>query len=142
MARAWITTCVLALAAAAAARAQGIRPVSVPRKYGLDLASASPKIPDASDVTFDGDSIHARGGVARLQPSETAFEPSVTTSATALPLEAGAGYLVNDRSRKTWVLRVASFDGTRVRVTVAPSAATLRWQQPAPPARPAAPSAD
>jgi hypothetical protein len=141
MTRTWIAVGALALAAAAA-RAQGVRQVTVPREYGLGLASASPMMHYASDVTFDGDSLHARGGVAALEASETAFTPSVTTSATALPLAIGTSYLVNDRSDHTYVVRVVGFDDSHVSLTVAPAAATLKFEPPAPPPPPpAAPAA-
>ncbi len=130
--------CLLLLVAAGPAAAQGgWRQAKVPRGAGLALASAAPVALNRADVTFEGDSLHARNGVAPLAGSEAAFEPVVTTSLTALPLEAGAGYLVNDRAGRTWVLRVAAVDAGRVSVSLAPAAATLRRRAPAaaPPAR-------
>lgn len=131
-----LALCLLALAAAPAAAAQGVRHVDVPRKYALDLASASPVAHGAGDVRFDGDSVRDRRGIASLPASEAPFTAVQTTSTTALPLEAGAGYLVNDRSGRTWVLRVAAADAGTVKVTVGPSAAALQWRKPVPAAAP------
>ncbi len=126
MLRALAATCLVLLGAARSAAAQDWRAADVPRGSGLDLARAAPVARDRGDVTFDGDSLRARGGVAPLPGSEAAFEPTVTTSRVALPLQSGVGYLVNDRAGRTWVLRVVAADGGRVSVSVAPAAATLR----------------
>lgn len=128
MTGAWAVAGALALSAAQTLAAQGVRPADVPREYGLDLAAATPVMHHASDVTFDGDSVHDSGGVLPLPGSEATFSAVQTTRSTALPLQAGADYLVNDRSGKTWVLHVTAFDAAKVSVTVAPSAATLRRQ--------------
>jgi hypothetical protein len=125
-------TCLLLLGAAGSAPAQvAVRQADVPRGSGLDLATAAPVARGRGDVTFDGDSLPARNGIAELPGSEAAFEPVVTTSLTALPLEAGAGYLVNDRAGRTWVLHVIAVDRGRVTVSVAPAAATMRGPGPA-----------
>lgn len=127
-----LTACALLLGAAAPAAAQGgWRRAEVPRGSGLALATASVVARDRADVTFVGDSVRAGNGVAPLPGSEAAFEPAVTTSLTSLPLAAGAGYLVNDRTGRTWVLRVVAVDAGRVSVSVGRSAATLRKTVPA-----------
>ncbi len=123
----------LILVAAAVATAQDpVRRADVPHGYGLDLAAAKPLMRRTGDVTFEGDSVQARGGIAPLPGSEATYEPEVTTSRTAAALSAGAGYLVNDRRGRTWVVHVVAIDSSRVSVTVAPSAATLHLRAPAP----------
>lgn len=130
MGTAWVAALFLALVAATPARGQ-VRQADVPRQGGLDLATASRVARGVADVTFDGDSVRAGRGIAPLPGSEAAFEPLVTTSLTALPLQTGAGYLVNDRAGHTWVLHVIAADGSRISVSVAPAAATLRRRTPA-----------
>ncbi len=129
----WLAAaCLLALGAGGPAAAQdGWRQAQVPRGEGLALAAAAAVAANGADVTFVGDSVRATNGVAPLPGSEAAFEPVVTTSLTALPLEAGAGYLVNDPTGRTWVLRVMAVDAGRVSVSVGRSAATLRKTVPA-----------
>ena len=129
--------CLLLLGAAGPAAAQGAwRQAVGPRGSGLDLAVAAAVARNRADVTFDGDSLRARNGVAPLPGSEAAFEPVIISALTAAPLQAGTGYLVNDHAGRTWVLRVVEVDAGRVSVSVAPAAATLRLQATARSRRP------
>lgn len=110
------------------ARAQGAaQRVSVPGEYGLALATASPVMQYASDVTFDNGQVKAAHGVSELGRGATPPAPPASVSTTVAPLVAGAWYAVDDGQSHTYLLEVVSSDPNGTTVELEPSARQMAF---------------